>query len=170
MSRIRRFIALLSAIVLILPAALICAHATEYSMQESTDGIITVVSDEALLSQIPSSGFAAAIPLNPVARSTDGPVYYFQSVVGSFTASCSSESWNHGKTERYPIDEIAAEVRVYEFGCYVATRRDEHRNSYTAKASYTGEALSFVVDREAYGYHYFKLTGYETMEKETYAS
>lgn len=170
MSRIRRFLALFSASVLILPAVFICAYATEYSMQESSAGIITVVSDETSSPQLPSSGFVAAIPLNPAVRSTDGPVYYFVSDVGTFTASCSSESWNHGKTERYPIDEIVAEVRVYEYGCYVTSRRDEQRNSYTAKASYTGDAFSFVVEREAYGYHYFKMTGYETMEKETYAS
>ena len=167
--KIRIFLVLVATVLLMQPMVFTCAQAAEHSPQESYKGPLTVIPDETTPPQVSYGGYTPAIPLNPLARSTEGPVYYFQSEIGIRSASCYSESWNHGKTERYPIDEIIAEVSVYEYGSHVADRRDEHRKSYTAKASYSGKALSIVVEREAYGYHSFKMSGYQTIEEETYA-
>lgn len=168
MSILKKMLALV-IVIIILPTIFTCVHATEYSRPESYEGILTVIPDETTPPQVSYGGYTPAIPLNSKTRSTDGPVYYFQSLIGTLSASAYSESWNRGKTLRYPIDLIVTEISVYEYNNHVADRNDAQTNSYTARASYTGDGLSSIVNREVYGYHLFQLQGYELIEKETYA-
>ena len=166
----KRTLATILTITLLLIPTMVHAYAADNPVPESYEGQLTVIPDENTPPHISYGGYAPAISKSRNARATDGPTYYWQASIGWFTGSCYSESWGSDKTVQYPIDQIEASVSVYEKGIHVGDDTDIQYNSYTARASYKGSALSVVVSREAYGTHIFIHSGYETMERESYAS
>lgn len=164
-----RIIAMALIMVLLLTPTTVYAEAADYSLPTSYEGKLTVVPDENTPPHVSYGGYAPAIPQNASTRS-EGPTYYWQASIGWFSGSCYSESWGSNKTVQYPIDQIMASVSVYEEGVHAGDDTDTQYNSYAARASYSGSALSIVVGREAYGSHQWIHTGYQTMEQESYAS
>lgn len=166
----KRIFSIMLVMALIFSLTAVQAYAADSAVPESYEGQLLVIADENTPPHVSYGGYTPAVPQNRGTRSTGGPTYYWQANIGWFTGSCYSESWGSNKTVQYPIDQIEASVSVYENGVHVGDDTDIQYNSYTARASYRGEALSVIVGREAYGTHIFIHTGYQTMEKESYAS